>query len=132
MRHLQHKHSDESEELAAITASYPSRQSDASMKMEDPAVFSVASDNGVNGSSGLTPPRKKMRLSSPFVTEGVDAKIKREEHNLRMWRDAKEQVKQLKAELLETVDEEEIAEIEADLKGVKNRKANYAKLLGFE
>lgn len=68
------------------------------------------------------------------TTDVVEAKIRKEEHNLKMWEQASEKLKRLKQDLKEAVDKwdiEEIVEIEADIRGFKSRKANFAKLLGL-
>ena len=127
VRHLQHKHADESEDLAAITASYPSpatlpRLSNLSAPCEDGDEEMI-----------VQPMRKKARvLPSQVSVEVLEAKIKREEHNLKMWRDAKDELKQLKIDLASAETEEEQSEIKDDIEGFKQRKAAFAKLLGFD
>ncbi|KAL3787761.1 hypothetical protein HJC23_009812 [Cyclotella cryptica] len=125
LRHLQHIHAKDSEELNTIAAAYPSRASEAA---NSPAGV----DEG--GKKNAKPPTpKKPRLSVPVANvEVVEAKIKREEHNLKMWRDAREELKRLKQELKEAEDDEDVQELEADILGFKNRKASFARLLGFD
>lgn len=81
MRHLQHKHADESDDLVAITSSYPTPGSAA--RYSD-----IGSNAGENGEDDLLvigqPLRKKSRVSSTVPVEVTEAKIKREEHNLRL------------------------------------------------
>lgn len=129
MRHLQHKHADESEDLAAITASYPS-----------PATLPRYSDIGTNENGDgeeviVQPLKKKPRVigtgPGAISVDVLEAKIKREEHNLKMWRDAKEEIKALKEELKSATEPADIEEIHADLVGFQKRKATFAKLLGF-
>lgn len=129
MRHLQHKHADESEDLAAISASYPT-----------PATLPRYSDVGTaendEGQEVIVQPlKKKARIigSGPGAVsiDVLEAKIKREEHNLKMWCDAKNQIKELKEELKSATTQEEAEEIQADLLGFQARKATFAKLLGL-
>eukprot|EP00956_Cyclotella_meneghiniana_P025483 scaffold53302_cov69-Cyclotella_meneghiniana.AAC.6 len=127
VRHLQHKHADESDDLVAITSSYPA-----------PNSMPRNNDVGAPGTPGddlFTQPRKKARYINAASTDSVDvveAKIKREEHNLKMWRDAKDELKSLKVELENAETEEEKEELKSDIEAFKQRKATFAKLLvGF-
>ncbi|KAL7483604.1 hypothetical protein ACHAW6_009244 [Cyclotella cf. meneghiniana] len=125
LRHLQHKHARDSEELIAVAAAYPLRAGETVQRSED------GNDGGVKNVAPPTP--KKQRLSNPVANvEVIEAKIRRDEHNLKMWRDAKEELKRLKKELREAEDEGDIQELEADIRGFKNRKASFARLLGFD
>lgn len=65
-------------------------------------------------------------MVSSSVTDVVEATIRKEEHNLKMWEHASEKLKILKQDLKEAVDKgeiEEIVEIEADIRGFKSRKS---------
>ena len=127
MRHLQHKHADESEDLVAITSSYPAPNS-------MPKLHDVGYP-GTPGDDLSTQPKKKARYINATTAVSFDvleAKIKREEHNLKMWRDAKEELKSLKVELENAETEEEKEELKSDIEAFKQRKATFAKLLvGF-
>lgn len=135
MRHLQHRHADESEELAAISASYPAPSTLPKYRQID--VQEAAVENNGDDEVIIQPSlRKKARVSvgiqsHPVSVEILEAKIKREEHNLKMWKDSKEQLKQLKEELKRAESEADIEELEADIEGFKKRKAAFAKLLGI-
>jgi hypothetical protein len=91
-------------------------------------------DDRSNGTPPTPVKKNRIPLLSVTSTDVVEAKIKREDHNLKMWEHASEKLKRLRQELKEAVDKgdiEEIQEIEADIRGFKNRKANFAKLLGL-
>jgi hypothetical protein len=128
VRHLQHRHADESDDLAAITASYPTPAT-----LPRQSVGTIGEERGEEESDQ---PRKKTRVvgngNNAISVDFLDAKIKREEHNLKMWRDAKSTIKELKEELASATVQEDIDEIEADIQGFRDRKALYAKLLGFD
>ena len=61
---------------------------------------------------------------------GEDARMQ-EDHWMKMWSAAKDELKKLRQDLKDEEDEEVIGEIEADIKGLRKRKADFAKLLGF-
>jgi hypothetical protein len=129
VRHLQHRHADESDDLIALTSSYPAP---ATMPRDRHSVGTP----GEGGEDEIVQLRKKPRVigngTNAISVDALDAKIKREEHNLKMWRDAKNTIKELKEELASATVQEDIDEIEADLRGFRDRKALYAKHLGFD
>ena len=49
-----------------------------------------------------------------------------------MWKDAGNEIKRLRGELKDEKDVDTIADIQADIKGLRKRKAEYAKLLRMD
>ncbi|EED89034.1 predicted protein [Thalassiosira pseudonana CCMP1335] len=54
-----------------------------------------------------------------------------EEHNMRQWKEARQELKRAREELRETVDGIEMQELEADIRNLMERKARFARALGM-
>ena len=54
-----------------------------------------------------------------------------ERHWMEMWKDAKNELKGLREDLKNEVDEDVRAELMSDIEGLKKRKGDWAKLLGL-
>ncbi|KAL3789437.1 hypothetical protein HJC23_001985 [Cyclotella cryptica] len=120
VRHLRNKHAKESEELATT----------GTAECQSPS----GGHDHCNSSQPALIKRKRASMPEASKTEVVEAKIKKEEHNLKMWEHACDKLKRLKREMKEAIDNgdvEEIEELEADIRGFKKRKANFATLLGL-
>ena len=72
--------------------------------------------------------RKRAFLTSPLTTEEVR---NQEKHWMAMWKDAKDELKKLREEMRAETDEEVRAELMKDIEGLKNKKDDWAKLLGL-
>jgi hypothetical protein len=59
-------------------------------------------------------------------------KITQERFWVDMWKDAGNEIKRLRGELKDEKDVDTIADIQADIKGLRKRKAEYAKLLRMD
>ena len=54
-----------------------------------------------------------------------------EEHNMRQWKEARQELKRAREALRETVDGIEMQELEADIRNLMERKARFARALGM-
>lgn len=61
-----------------------------------------------------------------------ESKIEQEKFWMEMWKDAGNEIKKLRRELKEETDEAAIADMQADIKGLRKRKLEFAKLLGMD
>ena len=61
-----------------------------------------------------------------------EKKIEQEKFWMEMWKDAGNEIKKLRRELKEETDEAAIADMQADIKGLRKRKLEFAKLLGMD
>ena len=59
------------------------------------------------------------------------AKTTDEKHWMEMWKEAKNELKQLREDLRNEADEDVRVEMMADIEGLKKRKDDWAKLLGL-
>mmetsp|Transcript_8616 Transcript_8616/g.14972 ORF Transcript_8616/g.14972 Transcript_8616/m.14972 type:complete len:299 (-) Transcript_8616:205-1101(-) len=75
--------------------------------------------------------RKKRKMRDGEKILSVDELRVQERHWMEMWKDAKNELKQLRTDLKEEVDEEVRAEIMADIEGLRKRKGDWARLLGL-
>ena len=64
--------------------------------------------------------------------DGENNKIEQEKFWMEMWKDAGNEIKRLRKELKEETDEAAIADMQADIKGLRKRKLEFAKLLGMD
>ena len=69
------------------------------------------------------------RLVFPSLT--VEERHTQERHWMEMWKDAKNELKQLREDLKKETDEEVRKELLLDIEGWKKRKGDWAKLLGL-
>jgi hypothetical protein len=75
--------------------------------------------------------RKKRKLRDGEKLLTVDELRVQERHWMEMWKDATAQLRQLRTDLKNEVDDEVRAELLADIDGMKKRKGDWAKLLGL-
>lgn len=73
--------------------------------------------------------KRKMKEGEKILT--VDELRVQERHWMEMWKDSKNELKQLRQDLKEEVDEEVRAELIADIEGLKKRKGDWSRLLGL-
>ena len=64
--------------------------------------------------------------------DGENNKIEQEKFWMEMWKDAGNEIKKLRRELKDETDEAAIADMQADIKGLRKRKLEFAKLLGMD
>ena len=74
---------------------------------------------------------KKRRTGGGGGHTGVDELRVQEAHWMAMWKDSKNELKQMREDLKNEDDEEVRAEMMADIEGLKKRKGDWAKLLGL-
>mmetsp|Transcript_27891 Transcript_27891/g.45272 ORF Transcript_27891/g.45272 Transcript_27891/m.45272 type:complete len:261 (-) Transcript_27891:209-991(-) len=75
--------------------------------------------------------RKKRKMKEGEKILSVDELRVQERHWMEMWKDSKNELKQLRQDLKVEVDEEVRAELMADIEGLKKRKGDWARLLGL-
>eukprot|EP00578_Thalassiosira_sp_NH16_P022692 CAMPEP_0181098876 /NCGR_PEP_ID=MMETSP1071-20121207/12362_1 /TAXON_ID=35127 /ORGANISM="Thalassiosira sp., Strain NH16" /LENGTH=267 /DNA_ID=CAMNT_0023181505 /DNA_START=40 /DNA_END=843 /DNA_ORIENTATION=- len=75
--------------------------------------------------------RKKRKMKEGEKVLSVDELRVQERHWMEMWKDAKNELKQLRQDLKDEADEEVRAELFADVEGLKKRKGDWARLLGL-
>lgn len=75
--------------------------------------------------------RKRRRTKDGEKMLSVDELRVQERHWMEMWKDSKNELKQLRQDLKVEVDEEVRAELMADIEGLKKRKGDWARLLGL-
>lgn len=75
--------------------------------------------------------RKKRKMKDGEKILSVDELRVQERHWMEMWKDAKNELKQLRQDLKDEMDEEVRGELVADIEGLKRRKGDWAKLLGL-
>jgi len=75
--------------------------------------------------------RKQRKAREGEKLLSVDELRVQERHWMGMWKDAKNELRQLRADLKEEVDEEIRGEMLADIAGLKKRKGDWARLLGL-
>ena len=68
----------------------------------------------------------------PLASGDGESKIEQEKFWMEMWKDAGNEIKRLRRELKEETDEAAIADMQADIKGLRKRKLEFAKLLGMD
>jgi hypothetical protein len=68
----------------------------------------------------------------PHAYSGEEKKIAQEKYWMEMWKDAGNEIKKLRRELKDETDEAAIADMQADIKGLRKRKLEFAKLLGMD
>mmetsp|Transcript_30686 Transcript_30686/g.56229 ORF Transcript_30686/g.56229 Transcript_30686/m.56229 type:complete len:303 (-) Transcript_30686:123-1031(-) len=75
--------------------------------------------------------RKQRKAREGEKLLSVDELRVQERHWMGMWKDAKNELRQLRADLKEEADEEIRGEMMADIAGLKKRKGDWARLLGL-
>jgi len=75
--------------------------------------------------------RKKRKLKAGEKILGPDELRVQERHWMEMWKDSKNELKQLREDLKNEMDDDVRAELMADIEGLKKRKGDWAKLLGL-
>jgi len=75
--------------------------------------------------------RKKKKDDDERIILTVEERRTQERHWMEMWKDAKNELKQLRQDLKGEMDEEVRAELMADIAGIKKRKGDWARLLGL-
>jgi len=75
--------------------------------------------------------RKKRKMKDGEKILSVDELRVQERHWMEMWKDAKNELKQLRQDLKDELDEEVRAELVEDINGLRRRKGDWAKLLGL-
>ena len=68
----------------------------------------------------------------PLASGDGESKIEQEKFWMEMWKDAGNEIKKLRRELKDETDEAAIADMQADIKGLRKRKLEFAKLLGMD
>ena len=112
--------------------------------MENPVRSNDGTSSGAIINDRLRMARRKMleKLQAPVEIEEAttteqskssqEDKIAQEKFYMDMWKDAGNEIKRLRGELKEESDEDTIADIQADIKGLRKRKAEFAKLLRMD
>lgn len=112
--------------------------------MENPVRSNDGTSSGAIINDRLRMARRKMleKLQAPVEIEEAttteqskssqEDKISQEKFYMDMWKDAGNEIKRLRGELKEESDEDTIADIQADIKGLRKRKAEFAKLLRMD
>lgn len=112
--------------------------------LENPVRSNDGTSSGAIINDRLRMARRKMleKLQTPVEIEEAttteqskssqEDKIAQENFYMDMWKDAGNEIKRLRGELKEESDEDTIAEIQADIKGLRKRKAEFAKLLRMD
>mmetsp|Transcript_3091 Transcript_3091/g.5448 ORF Transcript_3091/g.5448 Transcript_3091/m.5448 type:complete len:233 (-) Transcript_3091:154-852(-) len=79
-----------------------------------------------------TPVEIKEEATTEQSNSSQEGKMSQEKFWMDMWKDAGNEIKRLRGELKEESDEDAIADIQADIKGLRKRKAEFAKLLRMD
>ena len=79
-----------------------------------------------------TPVEIKEEATTEQSNSSPEGKMSQEKFWMDMWKDAGNEIKRLRGELKEESDEDAIADIQADIKGLRKRKAEFAKLLRMD
>lgn len=75
--------------------------------------------------------KRKRAFLKGEVNLTTDEVRNQEKHWMNMWKDAKDELKKLRDELRLETDEDVRAELLRDIDGLKNKKDDWAKLLGL-
>mmetsp|Transcript_22294 Transcript_22294/g.36654 ORF Transcript_22294/g.36654 Transcript_22294/m.36654 type:complete len:215 (-) Transcript_22294:960-1604(-) len=83
--------------------------------------------------AGGSPPKKRARVHLlQEVTSRMDSERRtKQKHDLEMWSTVRKEIKELKKELENEVDEEDKKELERDIKNLKKMKSGFDQQLGF-
>mmetsp|Transcript_10708 Transcript_10708/g.15296 ORF Transcript_10708/g.15296 Transcript_10708/m.15296 type:complete len:233 (+) Transcript_10708:97-795(+) len=114
--------------------------------MENPVRSNDGTSSGAVINDRLRMARRKMieKLNTPVEIQEAEItndqrsnsseedKIAQENFWMDMWKDAGNEIKRLRGELKEESDEDAIADIQGDIKGLRKRKAEFAKLLRMD
>jgi len=113
--------------------------------MENPVRTNDGTSSGAVINDRLRIARRKMieKLKTPAEIKEAETvaeqskssqedKIAQEKFWMDMWKDAGNEIKRLRGELKEESDEDAIADIQDDIKGLRKRKAEFAKLLRMD
>lgn len=114
--------------------------------MENPVRANDGTSSGAVVNDRLRMARRKMieKLNTPVEIKEAETitteqskssqedTIAQEKFWMDMWKDAGNEIKRLRGELKEESDEDAIADIQDDIKGLRKRKAEFAKLLRMD
>ena len=112
--------------------------------LENPVRSNDGTSSGAIINDRLRIARRKMieKMKTPVEIEeeatteqsnsSPEGKMSQEKFWMDMWKDAGNEIKRLRGELKEESDEDAIADIQADIKGLRKRKAEFAKLLRMD
>lgn len=113
--------------------------------MENPVRSNDGTSSGAVINDRLRMARRKMieKLKTPVEIEEAEVTseqskssqedtIAQENFWMDMWKDAGNEIKRLRGELKEETDEDAIADIQSDIKGLRKRKTEFAKLLRMD
>ena len=130
------------------TLNYKNKVQERGLKidiLENRATSSDGTSSAAIVNDRLRMARKKMieKMKSPIeideaetITEKPSSAqhidIAQERHWMDMWKDVGNEITRLRGELRSETDEDIISDIKADIKGLRKRKAEFAKLLGMD
>ena len=115
--------------------------------LENPIRSNDGTSSGALINDRLRDARRRMieKLKTPIVIEEEatissteqlhsieDDKMAQEKFLMEMWKDAGNEMKRLRGELKGETDKDTITDIQADIRGLRKRKAEFAKLLKME
>eukprot|EP00984_Skeletonema_dohrnii_P016126 scaffold7103_cov96-Skeletonema_dohrnii-CCMP3373.AAC.4 len=112
--------------------------------LENPVRSNDGTSSGAIINDRLRIARRKMieKMKTPVDIEeeatteqsnsSPEEKMSQEKFWMDMWKDAGNEIKRLRGELKEESDEDAISDIQADIKGLRKRKAEFAKLLRMD
>ena len=126
--HMKFKHAAENEQLF----SYSEIEGDINAGSKTPS--SAGGNLPATPAASSSPPKKKAKTTSTFqdITSCMDTEKRiKQKHDLEMWSMVRREIKDLKAELANTEDEEAVKELERDIKSLKKLKASFDEHLGF-
>lgn len=132
--HLKFKHPDENALLFDNDELLAQNATNQSSLLSYPGT--PARGGSAPGSATGMPAKKKPRLHNDVYSDlnlRMDAsKRSNEKHLMDMWSTTRCELRELRKELKEEVDEGVIRELEGDVRALKKRKADFAEMLGFE
>ena len=129
------------------TPNYKNKVQERGLKndiLENRATLSDGTSSAAIANDRLRMARRKMieKLKSPIEIDEAETIVEKpseaqhigiaqERHWMDMWKDTGNEITRLRGELREETDEDVISDIKADIKGLRKRKADFAKLLGM-
>lgn len=121
--HMKFKHPAENEQLFA----------DYEMDNAEGVSISASSATKPSTPGASTPSKKRAKFNSlQEVTSRMDSERRvKQKHDLEMWSSVRREIKELKKELENEVDDDDRKELERDIKNLKKMKAGLDEQLGF-
>ena len=128
---MKFKHPSENEQL--FTYSEMTENGDNAVDGSSVNAGAIATTPTTPAAALASSPKKRARIHSlQEVTSRMDSEKRiKQKHDLEMWSNVRKEIKELKKELENEVDEEDRKELERDIKNLKKMKASFDQQLGF-